>query len=306
MLKIRIITDSSSGFTREEILKHNIHVLPLTLSSDNKDYLDGVDISTDDFYKMFFDNQQKRGLAKLDILGLFKKDEKDFPKTSMVKPQDFVNEYNKIIEEGYLPVVLCISRRLSGTYQSAIMAKDLMENDDIVVIDSQTALGSVKVLIKSVLQKEYENRDELINEIESLKKRINFYAVPETLAYLAKGGRLGKFSAKVGNLLHFKPIIQLDEEGILTPIDKPRGLKQAFREVNNCLKENPIDFDYPCEFGYSTKIENVNQLIESCKESLKGNYTTCQISPVVGAHVGPGASALFYVSKNEVNKKLLK
>lgn len=306
MFKYKIITDSSSGFTKEEINTLGIKVLPLTLTYDGKDYLDGVDISTDEFYNMFFENQQKRGLAKLDILGLFKKDEKDFPKTSMVKPNDFVNAYNEILDEGYIPVVLCISKRLSGTYQSAIMARDIIENEEIVVEDSQTALGSVKVLIKSIMQREYETREDLINEITSLKKRINFYAVPETLAYLAKGGRLGKFSARVGNFLHFKPIIQLDEEGVLTPIDKPRGLKHAFKAIAELLNQYQIDFDYPCEFGYSTKPENVNDFISTCKDILTGKYTVCQISPVVGAHVGPGASALFYVSKVDVDKKLNK
>ncbi len=306
MLKIRVITDSSAGFSKEEAEKYNVIVLPLTLSYDNKDYLDGIDITTDEFYKMFFENQEKKGLAKLDVLGLFNKDEKGFPKTSMVTPTVFEETFKKVIEEGYIPVVLPISKKLSGTYQSALIAKDMLENDDIIVEDSQSALGAVKVMIKSLLNKEYETKEDVIKEIDYLKKHVNFYAVPETLAYLAKGGRLGKFSARVGNFLHFKPVIQLDFEGVLVPIDRPRGLKHAFKQVNEYLNVNEIDFNYPCEFGYSTKKENVNALIEACKPNLKGEYTKGQISPVVGAHVGPGASALFYIAKNEVNKKLKK
>lgn len=304
MLKIKVITDSSSGFTEEELKKYNVLVLPLTLSYDGKDYLDGIDITTDDFYKMFFDNQERRGLAKLDVLGLFNKDDKAFPKTSMVTPAVFFDTFKKVLSDGYIPVVLPISKKLSGTLQSALIAKDMLDNDDIIVEDSMSALGAVKVMIKSLLSKEYETKEDVIKEINYLRKHVNFYAVPETLAYLAKGGRLGKFSARVGNLLHFKPIIQLNHEGVLVPIDKPRGLKHAFKEVNNYLDINQIDFKYPCEFGYSTKIENVNDLVLACKNHLIGEYTICQISPVVGAHVGPGASALFYIAKNEVDKNL--
>ena len=117
MLKIKVITDSSAGFSKEEAEKYNVVVLPLTLSYDGKDYLDGVDITTDEFYKLFFENQEKKGLAKLDVLGLFNKDEKGFPKTSMVTPAVFEDTFNKVISEGYVPVVLPISKKLSGTYQ---------------------------------------------------------------------------------------------------------------------------------------------------------------------------------------------
>ncbi len=306
MIKIKVITDSSSGFSKEEAEKYNVVILPLTLSYDGKDYLDGIDITTDGFYKMFFENQERRGLARLDVLGLFNKDEKGFPKTSMVSPAVFEETFKKVIAEGYVPVVLPISKKLSGTYQSALIAKDSLENDDIIVEDSASALGAVKVMIKSLLQKEYETKEDVIKEIDYLKKHVNFYAVPETLAYLAKGGRLGKFSARVGNFLHFKPVIQLDYEGVLVPIDRPRGLKHAYKAVDDYLNDNPIDFNYPCEFGYSTKEENVKALIEACKTKLSGDYTCAQISPVVGAHVGPGASALFYIAKNEVDKKLKK
>ena len=307
MIKIKVITDSSAGFSKEEALKYNVTVLPLTLSYDNKDYLDGIDITTDEFYKMFFENQERRGLARLDVLGLFSKDEKGFPKTSMVTPPKFEEEYKKILEEGYTPVVIPISKKLSGTLQSAIIARDMLDNpEDVIVEDSQSALGAVKVMIKALLMKEYETKEDVIKEIDYLRKHLNFYAVPETLAYLAKGGRLGKFSARVGNFLHFKPVIQLDFEGVLVPIDKPRGLKHAFKAIDNYLSVNEIDFNYPVEFGYSTKEENVNALIEACKSKLVGEYTIGQISPVVGVHVGPGASALFYIAKNEVNKKLKK
>ncbi len=289
MIKFKIITDSSTSITQEEAKEMGVIVLPLTLSYNNKDYLDGIDIQTDEFYNMIFADENKKV---------------PFPKTSMVGPQVFKDIFDKLIAEGYVPVVLPISKVLSGTYQSACIARDMLEDEVIVVEDSKTALGSVKVMIEALQAEEYETVEDLKNKIEYLRKHINFLAVPSTLENLIKGGRLNKFKGLVGQILHFKPIIQLDENGKLVPVEKVRGLKHAFQTLVEHIKKNPIDFKYKVHFGYSTVIENVKELIENCKSLLTGHYDIMQISPVVGAHVGPGASAIFYVSVNEVDKKL--
>ncbi len=307
MVKFKVITDSTAGLTKKEIEDLDVTVLPLTLSYDGKDYRDGIDINTDDFYDLVFKSQEKKGLKRFDFLGLSKRDSKEFPKTSMVSPGVFAEAYEKILAEGYTPVVLTITSVLSGTYQSAVVAKDMIDDGDkVIVVDSCTALGSVKVMIKALLMEEYETKEDIINKIDYLKKHVNYLAVMDTLVYLYKGGRMGRFSSMFANFLHFKPIMQLDYRGVITPVEKPRGLKHAFKGINDLLDKDPIDFNYPVEFGYSTQIENVQGLIESCKPHLKGEYTLCQISPVIGAYVGPGASALFYISTHEVDKKLTK
>ena len=289
MLKYKIITDSSSSITQEEADKMGIIVLPLTLSYNGKEYMDGIDITTDEFYEMIFSEENKKA---------------PFPKSSMVGPNVFKETFEKLLKEGYTPVVLPIAKVLSGTYQSAVIARDMFEDEIIVVEDSTTALGSVKVMIEGILSDEYENVEALKAKIDYLKKHINFFAVPATLENLVKGGRLNKIKGLIGQLLHFKPIIQLDKNGTLIPIEKVRGLKHAFRGLCENLKKWPIDFKYKVHFGYSTVIENVKELVESCKELLTGQYDIMQISPVVGAHVGPGASAIFYVSTEEVDKDL--
>lgn len=305
MLKYKIITDSTSGFSKEEREKYNITVLPLTVIYNGKEYKDGIDISTDGFYEMFFKDNEKKGFRKLNI---FSKENRDFPKTSMVPPAMFEKAYLDALAEGYTPVTLLITSVLSGTYQSACIARDMLDNpEDVIVVDSQTALGSVKVIIKSLFLKEYETKEDIINEIESLKKRVNYLAVMDTLEFIAKGGRMSKFSASLGNFLHFKPIMQLDYKGTIVPVDKPRGIKAAFKGISNMLDKDPIDFNYPYEFGYSTEKENfLDHLIEACKDKIDDKYTIGQISPVIGVHVGPRASALFYISTHEVDKNLTK
>ena len=110
MFKFKVITDSTTGLTQEEIKDLDVTVLPLTLSYDGKDYRDGVDINTDDFYDMVFKSQEKKGLKRFDFLGLLKRDSKEFPKTSMVSPGVFAEAYEKILAKGYIPVVFTITR----------------------------------------------------------------------------------------------------------------------------------------------------------------------------------------------------
>lgn len=294
MIKFRIVSDSSCGITQEEAKKLGVIVLPLTLSYGGKDYRDGIDISTDEFYKMFFEEEEK---VKL---GIFKKSE--FPKTSQVRPLEFEKCFKGIIAKGEIPVVLPISSVLSGTYQSACIAKSMLENEEIYVVDSSSALGSVKVMIEHLANKQFETIEDLLNEIDYMKAHLNFLSVPDTLEFLYKGGRLSKISALVGDLFRIRPIIQLDKLGKLIPIHNIRGLKNAFRKVLEILKEFPLDIRYPYGLGYSTKIENILSFKEICASQLPYEVEPHQISPVVGAHVGPGASAIFYISTEVVNK----
>lgn len=280
MLKFRIITDSSCGITQEEGKALGVTVLPLTLHYENKDYLDDIDISTNEFYEMLFNSKSK-----------------EFPKTSQVPPLVFKKAFEECIENNEIPIVLTIAGSLSGTLQSARIAKDMLERDDIYIIDSNTALGAVKIMIMKLTSTEYETIEDVLIEIKHMVDHVNFYAVPDTLEYLYKGGRLSKTSAILGNILQLKPVIQLSKIGKLVPIAKLRGLKHAFKKIAEQLKEFPIDEKYPVQYGYSTKEENMYMLIDYTKEEVKVDYTKIQISPVVGAHVGPGACAIFYISK---------
>lgn len=298
MVKFRVITDSSSGISQEEAKKLGVTVLPLTLSYKGKDYRDGIDITTDEFYKMVFEDQKKEGLLQ-QVKSHFKPGN-NVPKTSMVSPALFEAAMQDAIDDGYIPVVLPISSVLSGTYNSANIAKDMLEDEEIYVEDSHTALGSVKVMVLRLVSHTYETIKDVLDDIHYMVKHINFYAVPDTLEYLFRGGRLSRVSATVGNILQLKPVIQLDRAGKLTPISKQRGLKHAFMKIKEYIQALPIDKEYPFEFGYSTEIKNVETLKEYTKEVLPKDCEINQISPVVGAHVGPGASAFFYISAKEV------
>ncbi len=286
MFKFRIITDSSCGISQEEAKDLGVVVLPLNIQFDGKNYLDGVDITTNELYEKIFN----------------KKGEKEIPKTSLITPATFLDVYKKVIAEGFVPVVLPIASVLSGTYNSACVAKEMLEGEEIYVVDSKSALGSVKIMIEHIVATEYETAKDLLKDIEYMKAHLNFYSVPDNLEYLVANGRLSKTKGLLGKILQIKPVIQLDKDGVLTPIATIRGLKRAFHQIAEYLKEFPIDFKYPFFYGYSTVVENVNNLIEITKEFVNRICKPQQISPAVGAHVGPGASAIFYISTKVVKK----
>ena len=290
MIKYRIITDSSSGITQDEAAKLGVKVLPLNLEYKGKNYKDGIDITTDEFYNILFaaDEQKKLMIAKF-------MEKKEMPKSTLVTPGLFEEAFEECKENGEIAVVLPIAACLSGTLNSARLAAEDVDGLDYIIEDSKTALGAVKIIIYSILKKEYETKEELEQYIDYLIDHIEFLAVPDTLEYLFRLGRLSKTTALIGNLFSIKPLIELNEEGKLIPIEKIRGLKHAFLKLKDHVENNaPIDRSLPMELGYSNHIENVNQLEEYLKDLLVDGHTKCQISPVVGAHVGPGASAFFY------------
>ena len=160
MVKFRVITDSSCGISQQDAKKLGVVVLPLTLSYKGKDYLDGIDITTDEFYKMVFEEEKKEGLLQ-QVKSHFNVNNPI--KTSMVTPVAFENAMKDVIKDGYIPVVLPISSVLSGTYNSALIAKDSLENEEIYVEDSHTALGSVKVMILRLISHEYETIKDVLD-----------------------------------------------------------------------------------------------------------------------------------------------
>ena len=163
MVKFRVITDSSSGISQEEAKKLGVTVLPLTLTYRDKDYKDGVDITTDEFYKLIFEDEKKKeGL----IQALKERYKPATLKTSMVSPAAFVSAMQEAIDDGFIPVVLPISSVLSGTYNSANIAKSMLDGEEIYVFDSHTALGSVKIMVLRLLSREYETIDDLKNDVE--------------------------------------------------------------------------------------------------------------------------------------------
>lgn len=276
----RIVVDTTFDFTKEEASALGIELVPLSTTIDNVTYKDRFDLTAEKFYTL---------LENTD----------DFPKTSQPSPEDFLNVYNSGNKEEDI-LVLTVTSKLSGTCQSANLAKSISEKEDhIYVIDTCTGSFASKLVALKALELVKENKDikEIVSYLEEYKTRIELFAVVDTLDYLLKGGRISKTSAFAGSLLKFKPVLTV-LEGKLEAIDKKRGMNKATSRIVELVKEKGIDKSEPVLFGYSGNNTDMDSFIDVMKEELElKDYTTGMIGPVIGSHAGPGAKLIAFVRK---------
>jgi DegV family protein with EDD domain len=276
--KIKIITDSTADLPNHLIEKHDIEVLPLIVNFGSESYRDGVDIKLPEF------------LEKMNNSG-------SFPSTSQVNPQTFYDCYKGYLEAGYKIVSLHLSSKMSGTYQSACIARDMLETEDIVVIDSQNVTSGLGLLVlkacslkaKGLSIKEIGKS--IIEAIPHVKSALAF----ESLDNLVKGGRLSKTAGVIGNLLGIRLILGV-VDGEMAVLDKVRGSKKAVKTILDYVESHGIQEDEP---SILLQVEN-KEIFEALKESLNSkntSYYEAEVGCVVGTHSGTGACGLFFIEK---------
>ena len=279
-MKTRIIIDSTTDLVQE--YKNRVSVVPLTVNFGEEEYIDGVTID----YKTFYEK-----LIESDVL----------PTTSQANPDTFMKEFEKVKEAGESAVVITLSSRLSGTYQSAMIAADDFENIYVVDGGSATIGNSILVEYAIKLLDEGLSAKEIAEKLEEEKGKIVIVALLDTLEYLKKGGRISKTVAFAGTVLNIKPVVSVID-GEIGMLGKARGSKMG----NNLLvqeieKAGGVDFTKPVLLGYSglsdnlllKYIEDSKHIWEDGLESVR--YTT--IGSVIGTHAGPGAIAVAFFKK---------
>jgi len=279
-MKTRIIVDSTMDHLPET--KERLYTVPLTVRFGDKEYVDGVTIDHKTFYEK---------LIECDTL----------PTTSQATPNAFITEFEKAKEAGESAVVITISSKLSGTYQSAVIASK--DYDNIYIVDSGT--GAIGSGILAELALEYLDAGlcatEIAANLERDKENIIIVALVDTLEYLKKGGRIPKAVAFAGTVLNIKPVISVID-GEIKMLGKARGSKMG----NNLLvqeieKAGGVDFKKPVLLGY-TGISDALLLkyIEDSKHIWEGRLERIRYTPlgsVIGTHVGPGAVAVAFFKK---------
>lgn len=273
----RIIVDSSADLMEKE--KERITTVPLTISFDGTEYKDGVTMDHKTFYER---------LIESDVL----------PTTSQVTPHAFEEKFQEVDEAGDSAVVITISSKLSGTYQSAMIAAEDYEN--IYVVDGNTAAIGGGILAEYALQLVDQGLEakEIADKLEEVKEKIVVVALVDTLEYLKKGGRISSTVAFAGTVLNIKPVVSLTN-GEINVLGKARGSKQGNNLlVQEIVKAGGADFSKPVLLGY-TGISDALLLkyIEDSKHIWEGNienirYTT--VGSAIGTHVGPGAIAVAF------------
>ncbi|MGY0373052.1 DegV family protein [Clostridium sp. JNZ J1-5] len=278
MEKIKIITDSTCDLNREAIEKYDIDVIPLIVNFGEECYLDGIDIDIREFL---------RRISNGDV----------FPTTAGINPHRFCEIYKKYLDEDYKIISIHLSSKMSGTYQSACIAKEMLESENIIVIDSLNVTAGLGLL--AIKAAELKNEGYTLKKIEEKVKELiphikTAYAFA-SLDNLVKGGRLSKTAGAIGNLLNIKLILAV-VDGKMAVIDKVRGTKKAIRTILNSIEENNLNNE---ETSILLHIDN-EDILPALQEELtkrEVNYIECEVGCVVGTHSGPNACGIAYIEK---------
>lgn len=278
MEKIKIITDSTADLPKSIIDRYDIEVMPLTVNFGQESYMDGIDINTHEM------------LNKMDETGVF-------PGTAQVTPIRFQEVFSKFLNEGYKIVSLHLSWNMSGTYQSACIAKSYLDTQDIVVIDSRNVTSGLGLLVmKAARLKEeglgiHEIEEEISKVIPHVKSSLGF----ESLDNLVKGGRLPRIVGTIGNMLGIRLILAV-ENGEMVVKDKVRGSKKAVRTMLNCYDSLGVKEGEPTIL-LNAEGEEMRAALKNGLESRNADFIECEVGCVVGVHAGRGASGLFFIEK---------
>ncbi len=273
-MTVKIVTDSLSDITSDIAEGLGITVVPLTVLFGQESFLDRVTMTTDEFY------------YKLTHDAIW-------PTTTQPTPRDFTNVYNKLSEETDEILVVTLSNKLSGTYESALNARSLVEKKcRIEVIDSLTvAMGLGLIVIAAAKAAQAgANLDEVADSVRRAMPRSHLVAYFDTLKYLAKGGRIGKAQGLMGAMLSIKPILTV-KDGEMSPLTRLRSRAAGMDYLYNFV----AGFSHIEELAveHATTPDEADRLVEHLSSLFpKERIHRSTISPVVGTYAGPGAMAV--------------
>ena len=273
---IRIIVDSTADLTPQ--VRERVTVVPLTVHFGEQEFVDGVNITGYQFYEM------------LETSGVL-------PTTSQATPYAFSAAFGQAVADGEEVIALVVSSRLSGTYQSAVIAAEDYP-DKIHVVDSRNIAIGLAILTEYALRLVDEGKSaaEIVELLNRQRERVRLMAVVDTLEYLQRGGRLSKTAAIAGGILSIKPIIAL-VDGEIKVLAKGRGVKQAVSLLNQEIAKAGRDKTMPALLGYTgTSAEQLHKYRQENEELWPHEVPESIVCGVVVTHAGPGAVAVAFFS----------
>lgn len=280
--KIKIITDSSADLPKEIFEKLDITVLPLLINFGEESYLDRVEINTDQLFE------------KIDNGDVF-------PNTSQVTPPRFEEAYRKYLDEGYKILSIHLSSGMSGTYQSACLAKNMIDSDDIYVLDSKSVTSGLGLLAyrAAILRDLGKTFNEIIEDLEEKKNYICSSLSFESLDNLVKGGRIPKTVGVVTGILGIKLILEV-KDGVMAVKDKVRGSKKSVKRILKDIEEYECLEDMPVIL-ISVNNEDVYKPLKEHFDAENIEYIDAKVGCTVGIHSGKNAAGVFFFAKKKVD-----
>lgn len=273
-MAIRLIADSTCDITIKDCERMGVELIPLKVTIDGKTYLDKFELTNEEFYEK---------MAKAE----------DIPVTTLASPHDFMGKFDEYPDDDI--ICITVSSKLSGTYQSAVIAKEETGRNNIHIIDSCNVSLGAGILVEYAA-KMIENGEKAADigaKLNEIAPKIELYAAVDTLKYLVKGGRLGKASGAVGSLLGIKPILRV-KDGVIENVSKERGLAKALSKMKSLIEENTdyLENDFPITYGHSNNESGMESLMAQMSRSGSRYF----IGSVVGTHAGPGAVGIAVVN----------
>ena len=275
-----IISDGSCDLTLEEAKSLDVEVVPFYVSFENEQFKEGRDFKVRDFYQRMVDNPTV------------------FPKTSLPSPQDYIDSFEKYLKEGKDIICLCITTKFSGSFNSATNAKMILEEEypdrRITIIDTMVNTVLQGLVVREAAKKRDEGADydTLVSMIEENKLTGRIFFTVKGLSYLQHGGRIGKLSSIIGDILKISPIICLKEGEIFAQgkvIFRNRALKAIKEAVLAHLESVEATKDsYRLVVGYGYDMDEANEFKDMiCKALPEYDIEFSQIGATIGVHTGP-------------------
>lgn len=255
------------------------YMVPLTVNIDDVEYKSGIDITTDEFYEKLLTC-------------------KEFPRTSQPSPQEFLEVFEQVKQAGDEVICLCLSSCLSGTYQSAVMAREMVDYDGIYIVDTLSVTHLIGIMVDYArdLINKGETAAAIAEKCEALKGKIRVFLGVETLEYLYKGGRLSRASATVAEVAGIKPVLEL-RDGKVETLGKCLGKIRAMNFILDKVKGCKVNAKFPMYSLYTYGTENTGSLEQKLKDNGYEIADRLQVGSTIGTHVGPGVYAVAFVEE---------
>ncbi len=274
---IKIMVDSSSDCRNERELYD--YFVPIRIQINGAEYRDGIDLDCDSFYTLLTSGT-------------------DFPRTSQPAPDDFLRIFRRVAQDGDELLYFALSSALSGTYQTACIARDMVGYDGIHVIDTLCPTHMIGIYARYARDciRHGASAAEIAAACAQLRGKVHLFAALQTLEYLHRGGRLSRASAAVGTLAGIKPLISITAEGTVGNIGKSIGMTRAIQALVSKPNAETLDPRFPLCTLYTSGTENVQKLEQKLAAAGFSVARRLQVGPTVGAHIGPEACGVLFVT----------